>query len=155
MLQDISKISTEEKKKNEYALNQFRYSFLAGNFEQLEELLHPKGKFFNGMNKTRALARFHKFLYSGERITQKMWTEFKDGYSLDENPGEHVIEFRYMEIDPFTNPEVDQFEFGSAPRKAYQEIVIRFAFCFRNGKIVRLRIPKKVIANIQHLVNQN
>jgi hypothetical protein len=155
MLQEISKITTEEQKKNEYALNQFRYSFLAGNFEQLEELLDPKGIFFKRMNKTRALAHFHKFLFSEHNIGKRLWPEFKDGYSMDDFPGEHVIEFRFMEADPFTNPEVDKFEFGEAPRKEFNELVVRLAFQFKSGKIIRLRFPKRVIKSIETLVNQN
>jgi hypothetical protein len=155
MLQEISKITTEEQKKNEFALNQFRYSFLAGNFEQLEELLDPKGVFFKRMNKTRALAHFHKFLFSEHKIGNRLWPEFKDGYSLDEFPGEHVIEFRFMETDPFTYPDVDQFEFGSAPRKEFKELVIRIAFQFKNGKIIRLRFPKRVVKSIETFIHQN
>ncbi|MFM1947730.1 MAG: hypothetical protein RL207_2013 [Bacteroidota bacterium] len=155
MLQQISKITTEEQKKNEYALNQFRYSFLAGNFEQMEELMDAKGVFFKGMNKTRALAHFHKFLFSEHGIDKRLWPEFKDGYSMDEFPGEHVIEFRLMETDPFTHPNVDKFEFGEAPRKEFKELVIRLAFRFQNGKIIGLRFPKRVVKSIETFTYQN
>ena len=155
MLQELSKITREEQKKNEYTLNQFRYSFLAGNFEQLEELLDDKGVFFKGVNKKRALAHFHKFLFSEQHIGERHWPEFKDGYSMDEFPGEHVIEFRFMETDPFTHPEVGEFQFGDAPRKNMNELVVRLAFRFRKGKIIGLRFPKKVIQSIETFVNQN
>jgi hypothetical protein len=155
MLQEISKITTEEQKKNEYALNQFRYSFLSGNFEQMEELMDNKGVFFKGMNKKRALAHFHKFLFSEHNLDKRLWPEFKDGYSLDEFPGEHVIEFRFMEADPFSFPDVDKFEFGEAPRKEFKELVIRLAFRFQNGKIIRLRFPKRVIKSIETFIHQN
>lgn len=155
MLQELSKITREEQKKNEHTLNQFRYSFLAGNFEQLEEILDDKGVFFKGVNKKRALAHFHKFLFSEKHIGDRLWPEFKDGYSMDEFPGEHVIEFRFMETDPFTHPNVGEFEFGEAPRKEFNELVVRFAFQFKKGKIIRLRFPKKVIQSIETFINQN
>ena len=155
MLQQLSKITLDEQKKNEYALNQFRYSFIAGNFEQMEELLDDKGVFFKGVNKKRALAHFHKFLFSEEHIADRHWPEFKDGYSLDEFPGEHVIEFRFMETDPFTHPNVDKFEFGEAPRKEFNELVVRLAFRFQKGKIIGLRFPKKVIKSIDTFIHQN
>jgi hypothetical protein len=155
MLQQISKITTEEQKNNEYALNQFRYSFLAGNFEQMEELMDNKGVFFNRMNKKRALAHFHKFLFTEHNIGKRLWPEFKDGYSMDEFPGEHVIEFRFMEADPFSFPDVDKFEFGEAPRKEFKELVVRLAFRFHNGKIIGLRFPKRVVKSIESFILQN
>ncbi|MFM6935172.1 MAG: hypothetical protein ACKOXP_06985 [Flavobacteriales bacterium] len=155
MLQQLSKLTRDEQKKNEHALNQFRYSFLAGNFEQLEELLDDKSIYFKGMNKKRALAHFHKFLFSEQKIGNRLWPEFKDGFSMDEFPGEHVIEFRFMETDPFTHPDVDKFEFGDAPRKEFNELVIRLAFRFSDGKIVGLRFPKKVVKSIDLFMLQN
>jgi hypothetical protein len=74
---------------------------------------------------------------------------------LDEFPGEHVIEFRFMEADPFSFPDVDKFEFGEAPRKEFKELVVRLAFRFQNGKIIRLRFPKRVIKSIETFIHQN
>lgn len=74
---------------------------------------------------------------------------------MDEFPGEHVIEFRLMEADPFTFPDIDKFEFGEAPRKEFKELVIRLAFRFQNGKIIGLRFPKKVVKSIETFMNQN
>jgi hypothetical protein len=154
MLQQLSKITLEEQKKNEYAMNMFRYSFLAGNFEQLEELLDEKGIFFNEMNKTRTLAHIHKFLFSKYNLSS-LWPEVKEGYSMDAAPGEHVIEFRYMEVDPFDTPDVCKFNFGDAPRKEFKELVIRMSLRFQRGKIVGLRFPKKVVKSIETLTIQN
>ena len=154
MLQQLSKITLDEQKKNEYSLNHFRYSFTAGNFEQLEELLDDKGIFFNNMNKTRALAHIHKFLFSKYNLGN-LWPEVKEGYSMDATPGEHVIEFRYMEVDPFDTPDVCKFNFGDAPRKEFKELVIRMALRLKNGRIVGLRFPKRVIQSIETMVIQN
>lgn len=149
MLQELSKITFEEKKKNLKALKEFQFAFLSENIFEIENLLHENGLFFKKLNKTRAVAFFYKFLKSEKVKNHSIWADVKYGYSYDSSPGEHVMEIRYMEADPFTANDLDNYKFGDAPRKALNEMILRFAFQFKEGQIIEIRMPKNVIESIE------
>jgi hypothetical protein len=66
MLQEISKISQEEKRKNELILYQFQLSFLSGSFSSLEDILDDTGIYFRRMNKSRAIAYLFGLLHNDD-----------------------------------------------------------------------------------------
>lgn len=148
MLQEISKISLEEKRKNELILYQFQLSFLSGTFSSLDDILDEKGIYFRKMNKARAIAYLFGLLHNDENRKKFLWVEVKYGYSYDQIPGEHVIEIRYMDPDPSDLPETTEYKFGDKPRDFLKEVVHRFALQITKGKITRIRTPKKVIESI-------
>jgi hypothetical protein len=149
MLQQLSKITQEEKKKNNKALKEFQFAFLTENMFAIEDLLEDNGLFFGKLNKTGALAFFYD-LMKKEKIKNKiLWAEVEFGYSYDKFPGEHVIEIRYMNSDPFVSDDVTNYKFGDPPRKFLNEQIFHFAFQFKNGKISKIRFPKKVIESIE------
>ena len=148
MLQELSKITQEEKIKNEKALKQFQFCMLSQNLIELEDLLDDKGLFFRKMNKTRAISFLYNLLNGDQKTTKIHWVEVKYGYSFDSSPGEHVMEIRYMEADPFTMPDLDNYKFGEPHRKSFNEFILRFAFQFKEGRISSIRFPKKVIESL-------
>lgn len=151
MLQEISKISPEEKKQNEALLQEFRYAFLHANIAQLQQMLDSDGIFFGKRSKSHTIAKINKYFFEEKRIQKCLWPGLKDGFSVDEFPGEHVIEFRLMEVDPFEDEEHENYTFGDPPRRQYKEILFYLALRFKNGKICSLRYPKKVIRSITSL----
>lgn len=155
MLQEISKISLEEKRKNELILYQFQLSFLSGTFSSLDDILDDKGIYFRRMNKARAIAYLFGLLHNNENRKRFLWVEVKYGYSYDQIPGEHVIEIRYMDPDPSDLPETTEYKFGDKPREFLKEVVHRFALQISKGKITRIRTPKKVIESIGQLELNN
>jgi hypothetical protein len=155
MLQEISKISLEEKRKNELILYQFQLSFLSGTFSSLDDILDEKGIYFRRMNKARAIAYLFGLLHNDENRKKFLWVEVKYGYSYDHIPGEHVIEIRYMDPDPSDLPETTEYKFGDKPREFLKEVVHRFALQITKGKITRIRTPKKVIESIGQLELNN
>jgi hypothetical protein len=156
MLQDLLKITLEEKKKNIKVLKEFKIAFLMKNVFEIEELLDEKGLFFNKLEKIDALAYFYKLLVSDPKKTNTILrTEIKQGYSLDNFPGQHVLEIRFINSDPFIYPNVSSYNFGDPPRKFLKEEVIQFAFQLKKGKITEIRIPKKVIESIEKFERYN
>lgn len=155
MLQEISKISQEDKCKNEMVLYQFQLAILSENFASLEEILDEKGIYFRKMNKSRAIAYLYDLLTNDEKRKKFLWVEVKYGYSYDHIPGEHVIEIRYMDPDPTNLPDTTDYKFGDNPRDFLKEVVIRFALQIKNSKIIGIRKPKKVIESISKLELNN
>jgi hypothetical protein len=72
MLQDLSKITLEEKKKNNKVLKEFQFAFIMKDAFEIEELLDEKGLFFNKLNKTNTLAYFYKLLVSTPKKSKKI-----------------------------------------------------------------------------------
>jgi len=155
MLQEISKISLEEKRKNEKILYQFQLSFLSGSFSSLEDILDDKGIYFQRMNKSCAIAYLFGLLHTDDNQKKFLWVEVKYGYSYDQIPGEHVIEIRYMDPDPSDLPETTEYNFGDKPREFLKEMVFRFALQITKGRITRIRTPRKVIESISELELNN
>jgi len=155
MLQEISKISLEEKRKNELILYQFQLSFLSGSFSSLDDILDDKGIYFRRMNKARAIAYLFGLLHNDDNRKKFLWVEVKFGYSYDQIPGEHVIEIRYIDPNPSDLPETTEYKFGDKPRDFLKEVVHRFALQISKGKITRIRTPKKVIESIGQLELNN
>jgi hypothetical protein len=155
MLQEISKISLEEKRKNELILYQFQLSFLSGSFSSLDDILDDKGIYFRRMNKARAIAYLFGLLHNDDNRKKFLWVEVKFGYSYDQIPGEHVIEIRYIDPNPSDLPETTEYKFGDKPRDFLKEVVYRFALQISKGKITRIRTPKKVIESIGQLELNN
>jgi hypothetical protein len=150
MLQNLSKISLEEKKKNNKVLKEFQFAFIMKNVFEIEELLDERGIFFNKLNKTNAIAYFYKLLVSDPKKSKKiLWTEIKRGYSLDNFPGQHVLEIRFIDSDLFVFPDISDYKFGDPPREFLKEEVLQFAFQLKKGKITEIRIPKKVVESIE------
>jgi hypothetical protein len=79
------------------------------------------------------------------------------GFSLDEQPGQTVLEFRFpiLEEESFSAFELHRDRFGEAPNPEFDEIVLRFALVLKDVKISEIRIPSKVTQSIQQLVNEN
>ncbi|NBV08938.1 MAG: hypothetical protein EBS09_07505 [Flavobacteriia bacterium] len=151
MLQEISKISLEMKKKNEVAFDQFRYALLSANIAQLNQLLDPRGRFFGKLSKACAIAKISKYFYEETRVNRCLWPELREGFSLDAFPGEHAIEFRLLDVNPFEEEGLSDYTFGDPPRKEFKEIVFCLSLRFKDGKITSIRFPKKVIASISNL----
>ncbi len=154
MLQEISKISQEEKRNNEMVLCRFQLAVLSESYSSLDEILNENGLYFGKMNKTRAIAYLFGLLTNDKR-KKFLWVEVKYGYSYDHIPGEHVIEIRYMDPDETNFNDTTEYTFGDKPREFLKETVFRFAMQIKKGEITRIRKPRRVIESITNLELNN
>jgi len=122
----------------------------------MEDLLHEKGIFFNRMNKIKVLAYLHKCFNQVSSIEKGFHIEIIEGYSFDYFPCEPVLEFRYPDFNPFED-NIDQFksQLGSKENDTRNEIVFRFAFDFRDGKIYKIRRPSLCAESLDRYIRMN
>jgi hypothetical protein len=152
----LKKISEREKKVNTQVLEQFKRAFLNKDMEEMEDLFHEKGVFFNRKNKHKVLAYLHKCFKQVSSIEKGFHIEILEGYSFDYFPCEPVLEFRYPDFNPFED-DLEKFKssFGSEENNAYNEIVFRFAFDFRDDKIYKLRRPSLCAESLDRYIRMN
>ena len=82
--------------------------------------------------------------------------EVNKGISMDDIPGEVVLELRCSDFNPFTDDaERLNKEFGEAPYLSINELIYRFAFSFKEEKISSIRIPRKCVSVINKVIQNN
>ena len=157
MLAKTLQTDEQQIRKNEDLLNDFQFSFLIQNIKRIADLLDPKGKFFGRENIQYGKSKLYQLmLHDGkeERCFSQMCSR---GFSLDEQPGQTVLEFRFpiLEEENFSAFELHRDRFGEAPNPEFDEIVLRFALVLKDGKISEIRIPSKVTQSLEQFINEN
>ena len=96
-----------------------------------------------------------KLVSFGRVETPYIGEEVNEGFSNDLNPNEITLEFRFFDFDPLFNseqfPDVET-KFQDPIRHELKEIRFYFTLRFKEGKIVSIRRPKKVIADVTKLM---
>jgi hypothetical protein len=69
----------------------------------LEKFYIPTVFFFGKMNCDKACGYFHNIFFGKNGISEKFHMEINTGISLDNYPGEFVMELRCSCYDPFTD----------------------------------------------------
>lgn len=157
MLAKQLQISQEEIKKNEDVLMDFQFAFLTQNLKRIGFLLSPKGIFFGKQSLTYAKSKIYALFHQNPEAERDFIHMTSQGYSNDHHPGELVLEFRFPTITPenvMDYPEEDTL-FGRPPIDGFHEEVIRIALIIAKGKIISLRIPKKVVSSLQRYIDEN
>jgi hypothetical protein len=154
----IETVSAEELVLNNQAKEAFKVAFLMQDIKKLKEILHNEGVFFGRWNKGKCLNRLCATYHPGKYIESYIGEEVNEGLSFDLNPNELTLEFRFFDFDPLFNseqfPDV-QTKFQDPIREELKEIRFYFTLRFKEGKIVSIRRPKKVIADVTKLMAEN
>ncbi len=155
----IETVSAEELFLNNQAKQSFKVAFLMQDTLKLQELLHEKGIFFGKWNKGKCVNRLCATYHPGKFIeTPYIGEEVNEGFSNDLNPNEITLEFRFFDFDPLFNseqfPDVET-KFQDPIRHELKEIRFYFTLRFKEGKIISIRRPKKVIADVTKLMAEN
>jgi hypothetical protein len=157
MLAKTLQIDERQIRKNEDLLNDFQFAFLTQSIKRISTLLDPKGTFFGKANIHFGKSKIHQLLQFDDFEERHFSHMCSRGFSLDDEPGQTVLEFRFPVLDEtnFSAYEMDRDHFGEDPDPAFNEIVLRFAFTLKNGKIHQIRIPSKVTQSLEQFVNEN
>jgi hypothetical protein len=152
----IQRVSLEEQILNTQLLSAFEYAFSSNECKNIYQLLHPHGIFFSKYNRQKACGVFHNIFFGAKRIDNIFHLEVNRGITIDNYPGEVVLEFRSSDIDPFTD-DVNHMgkKFGEKPDKRIKEVVNVFAFSFKDNKIYTIRRPEKCISEFNSMLENN
>jgi hypothetical protein len=152
----IQRCTEEEQKFNSRLLMTFECIFSANSFNNLKEILHPEGKYFEKMNRQKACGYFYNLFFGKDGSSEKFHMEVNRGISMDFKPGEIVLELRCSTFDPFCdNISITKKAFGTKPDPFINEKVYLFAFSFKDEKIFSIRVPKKCVHEITKLISNN
>jgi len=156
----IKRLSREEVETNTQLLIEFVALFTAKNHQELMKLFHPKGRFFNIPARATLDGYFFEVLKTRYGVSQHFCMGVNFGYTADHMPGQHVVEFRFMDFDPFTHPEADPTknlskQLGEPGDEDLKELVYRYALTFNDGKIFTLRHPQRFIDNLEYFTLEN
>jgi len=154
----IETVSAEELVLNNQAKEDFKVAFSMQDNRKLKELLHDEGIFFGKWNKGKCVNRLCATYHPGKFIESFIGEEVNEGFSYDLNPNELTLEFRFFDFDPLFQsenfPDV-QTKFQDPIRRELKEIKFYFSLRFKEGKIVSIRRPKKVIADVTKIMAEN
>ena len=156
----IKRLTREEVETNTQLLIEFVALFTAKNHQELLKLFHPKGRFFNIPARATLNGYFFEVLKTRYGVSQHFCMGVNHGYTADHMPGQHVVEFRFMDFDPFTHPEADPTknlakQLGEPGDDDLKELVYRYALTFKEGKIFTLRHPLRFIDNLEYFTLAN
>ena len=152
----INRLTREEVETNTKLLIEFVALFTAKNHQDLIKLFHPKGRFFNIPARATLDGYFFEVLNTRYGVSQHFCMHVNHGFSMDHKPGEHVVEFRFMDFNPFTmGPENDPNKnltraLGEPGDEDLKEMIYRFSLTFKDGKIFTLRHPKRFTADLEY-----
>lgn len=157
MLAKTLQIDERQIRENEDLLNDFQFAFLTQNIKRITALLDPKGEFFGKKNIHYGKSKIYQLMQmegQEDRLFSHMCSR---GFSLDEEPGQPVLEFRFpiLEEDNFFAYEMHRERFGEEPDPAFNEKIVRLALKIRAGKIVQIRLVSKVTQSLQKYINEN
>jgi hypothetical protein len=115
-------------------------------FHKLKSFLAEDGIFFN-FSKIVFLAKIEKMLSKFDYCT----TNYQIAYDITNNPGQKVHQIIFNKVE--TLEDVDNYdiifdtkEFQLIHPKDNGKIVLVFTLFIKNGKIVSITIPKKIIS---------
>lgn len=136
---------------NEYISNQFIMAVMNLDQSIIKSLLSPHRKFLGRLNSWETMYWFRKKfeLTKGESFR----ISFRKGISLDYYPGSEYFEFRFVFLDEFRDFENTFEEVEEATDREKFDFNIRVVPIFENGKIVDLRVPKRILEISQILHN--
>jgi len=142
----IHKISKNEQEANANILKAFAFAYASKDVQNIKNLLHSYGRYFGKMNKEMALGYFFGIFNGPNGIKNKYHIVENEGVSCDHLPDEMVLEIRCSDWDPFSG-EIPwrSKKFGDAVDHEMKEVIHRFAFSFKEGKIFTIRKPHKAI----------
>lgn len=153
----INRPTREEIETNTKLLNTFVNLFKMKNYGELIELMHPKGRFFNIPYPATAEGYLFQILCTQKGLSGTYFCMHVNyGFTMDEKPGEDVVEFRFMDFDPFTmHPQNDPNKnlskaLGEPGDDDLKELIYRFSLTFKDGKIYTLRHPKRFTADLEY-----
>ncbi|MCF8201587.1 MAG: hypothetical protein K9J18_00750 [Crocinitomicaceae bacterium] len=157
MLAKTLQTDEQQIRKNEDLLNDFQFAFLIQNIKRITALLDPKGKFFGKQNIHFGKSKLYQLMQHDGKEERCFAQMCSRGFSLDEQPGQTVLEFRFpiLEEENFSAFELHRDRFGEAPDPKLDEIVLRFALVLKDGKISEIRIPSKVAQSLEQFINEN
>ena len=154
----IETVSAEELVLNNQAKEAFKVAFSMQDNRKLKELLHDEGVFFGKWNKGKCINRLFATYHPGKYIESYIGEDINEGFSFDLSPNELTLEFRYFDFDPLFNsedfPDVTT-KFQDPVREELKEIRFYLTLHFKEGKILSIRRPKKVIADVTKLMAEN
>lgn len=156
----IKRPTLEEKRSNTQLIEAFTALFSAKNSKLLMDLFHPQGTYIAGRSKDALYGYFYEILETDLGVNLHFLAKVNHGFSSDRRPGEHVLEFRFVNYDPFTDfITEDDFasgkELGDPCNAKLKECVYHYALTFKDKKIYTLREPKKYVSSIERFVQEN
>ena len=152
----IQRFTIEEQQFNSRLLSTFETMFSANSFHNLKGILHAEGVFFGRMNRDKACGYFYNIFFCENGSSEKFNLEVNRGISMDNKPGEVVLELRCSNFDPFSdNVSIVDKAFGEKPDFSIDETIYRFAFSFKDEKIYSIRVPRKSISENNKLKENN
>jgi hypothetical protein len=152
----IKLISETEKIANNLLLSAFETIFCANNYNKMKVFLHVDGCFFGRLNRDKACGYFYNLFFDEIGISKKNQIYSLKGISIDNIPGEIVLEMRCSDFGSFNaDCSITKKQFGDQPDIKQNELVCRFAFSFKDCAIYSIRIPGKCIGEFEKLIKNN
>lgn len=153
---NIKLISETEKIASTRLLSTFETIFCASNFNKMKGILHEDGCFFGRLNRDKACGYFYNMFFDEIGTSGKNQIYSIKGISVDQIPGEIVLEMRCSDFGPFNaDCSIIKKQFGEKPNLEQNELVYRFAFSFKDNAIYSIRIPGKCTGEFENLIKNN
>jgi hypothetical protein len=156
----IKRPSREEVETNNQLLKAFVALFSSKNYDEIVPLFHYNGRYFNRFTYATLNGYFFEVLKTRYGLREHFCMGVNYGFSTDETPGQVVVEFRFMDFDPFTHPEANPNknlakQLGEPGDDDLKELVYRYALTFKDGKIFSLRHPQRFTDNLEKFTLEN
>ena len=138
------KTTNRERVINSFLSKSFIETIRYKKFEKLKDLLHDQGVYFQSKNKSEAILHLENLI--NLKASGKFNVYTNHGLTMDLDFVNEVIEIRFIDCinaflyqDNYFNTKAPKF--GSNPNKKIREVLFRFCFEFKDGKIYKISTP--------------
>ena len=149
----LTKTPEQERIANSRMIDDFEFAFILGDINRIKHMMHNQGLFFGKQTKASAVGSILKILTSDKAPCEQNNYHINRGFTSN---GAEVLEIRASEFIKFNdNDEPVIHGFGEPADQSINEVVYRFAFRFKDGKMISIQHPKRIHATIDKFIEGN
>jgi hypothetical protein len=149
----LTKTPEQERIANSRMIDDFELAFILGDIYRIKYMMHNQGLFFGKQTKASAVGRILKILNSDKAPSEQNNYHINRGFTSN---GAEVLEIRASQFMKFNeNDEPVILSFGEPADQSINEVVYRFAFGFKDGKMISIQHPKRFHAKIDKFIEGN
>lgn len=149
----LTKTPEQERIANSRMIDDFEFAFILGDINRIKNMMHTQGLFFGRQTKASAVGSILQILNSDKAPCQQNNFHINKGFTSN---GSEVLEIRTSEFIKFNNNDEPIIRgFGEPEDRSINEVVYRFTFRFKDGKIISIQYPKKNFAQIDQFIEGN
>lgn len=146
-MKKVTTVTIFEKHTNSRALDVFMFSFIEPCLDGLKDCLHADGEFL-GYSKHLFIAKTQKLFYSlNDKNVKRVFVN--RGICLDSIPGADVLEIRFA-LEGFEFDDLGCYTKELGDGADQFEIVLRFSFEFKDGKIFKVCKTKSFTGGLNY-----